>query len=172
MKKLLSLLLVLLLTLSLMGVLTSCGGEETVDTETVSQEDAETEETDENASVFPEALSGFEALAVEGMENTTWSLAGGMFNGVEMEVADVQLILDACGGRMDFSFLEDNSINLINGEQTYEGTYTLVSDGYIIDAEFDGYAYYGVLTPVGDITALVMVNKNNSEKALYFSQVE
>lgn len=165
MKKILSLVLALVLTLSLMFVMTACGGEDA--DAPVSQG-----ETQNDVNAFPEALTNLEALAVEGVDYTGWTLSGGMVDGVEMEEADVSAILDACGGKMEFYFLEAGKINLSNGEKTFEGTYTLASDGYIVDAVFEGYEYYGVFTPINDVKVLVIVNKEDNTTALYFTQID
>lgn len=174
MKKLFSILLVMVLTLSMSFVMTSCGEDTDVTDDTTSQADTASveEEVSEEQNVFPKALESFEALPIEDLANTGWTLSGGMVDGVEMEEADLQAVLDATGGVMQFVFLDEGKANLINGQQTFEGTYTLVNEDYIIDAVFTGYEYYGVLTPVGEEIVLIIVNKNDSETALYFTMID
>lgn len=183
MKKSLSLFLALMLIVSLLCAMTACGGDDTVDADNDAQveenaddaveEDAgEEEEIVENESVFPEILSGYEALSVDAIDNTGWTLSGGITDGIEMEVEDVQAILDNNGGKMEFIFLADNKVNVSNGEATVEGDYSIVSDGYILDMVFPEVEYYGVFTPVGDVTVLIVVSKTDSETALYFTQID
>lgn len=185
MKKILSILMALMLIASLLCAMTACGGEDAPDEDIVENEEnediIENEDSDEaeedeeignESNAFPEILSGYEALPVEELDNTGWTLSGGITDGVEMEEEDVQAILDNNGGKMEFVFLEGSKVNVSNGEATVEGDYSIVSDGYILDMVFPEVEYYGVFTPVGDVTVLIVVSKTDSETALYFTQID
>ena len=125
-----------------------------------------------NTNVFPEALTNVDAYPVNDIEDTIWQFAGGMINGVEMEEADLNAIYEAMGGIFNFYFVDDKNIIMANGEQSFNGTYTVAAENYIIDATFEGYAYYGVFTVVDEVPVLIMVNKADSEKAFYFYMIE
>ncbi len=47
---------------------------------------------------------------------------------------------------------------MVNGEQSFDGTYEIVQDNYAIHAAFTGYEYYGVFSTVGDQTVLIIAN--------------
>lgn len=89
-----------------------------------------------------------------------------------MEEADVQAILDACGGCFNFIFGDDMSVTMENVEAYFNGTYTTESDDYLIDAVFENYEYYGVFTNIEDLTVMILVNKADSETALYMVPLE
>ena len=188
MKKFLSLLLVMVMLFS-MSMLVACGGETAdvddgsapvvdgnVDATTTPTEGESTTTTTTaaNASPFPEALTDVAAIPVPtGLDYTMWTLSGGMVDGVEMEEADVQAILDACGGTLMFMFEYENSAQLINGNGPIEGTYSVVAEGYFIDAVFTGdYSYYGVFTTVEDVPVLILSNKNDPTIALYMTMLD
>ena len=61
---------------------------------------------------------------------------------------------------------------LVNGADGIPGTYTVVADGYFIDAHFEGYDYYGAFTMVEGNLVLILVNKTDSEKAFYMSYID
>ena len=61
---------------------------------------------------------------------------------------------------------------LVNGADGLPGTYTVVADGYFIDAHFTGYDYYGAFTTVNETLVLILVNKADAEKALYLSMID
>ena len=187
MKKFLSLLLVMVMLFS-MSMLVACGGETadvdegntpvvdgnddaTTTTEGVS---TTTTTTAANASPFPEALTDVAAIPVPtGLDYTMWTLSGGMVDGVEMEEADVQAILDACGGTLMFMFEQAGAAKLINGNGPIDGTYSVVAEGYFIDAAFTGdYSYYGVFTTVEEVPVLILSNKNDPTIALYMTMLD
>jgi len=173
MKKLISAILTAAMVLSLGCIMTAC--DETTPDEPANNDSvssvvdivSDTAEGDD----FPAALANIEAYEIPEIDNTGWTLAGGMFNGVEMEEADVNEVLEACGGSLQFIFLEEGKIQLVNGQKTFDGTYTVTNDGFVVDAVFDGYGYYGVFTLVEEETVFVVVNKIDSEKALYMTQI-
>ena len=173
MKKLLSILLILAIAVSMAFAMTACGEDTATDSETTDTTSDVTGAGDSaDSKVFPEALLDFEALPIEIINYTSWTLSGGMIDGVEMEDADLQAVLDAVGGVMQFSFFEEGAVNLVSGQQTHEGFYTIDGDGYIIDAVFRGYEYYGVFTPVEEEPVLIIVNKNEPDTALYFTSMD
>lgn len=176
MKKILSMLLVCALMLASVFCLAACGeepapggeGGDTTPTTTT------TPTTAAPASPFPAALTNVEALEISGLnlEYVGFALAGGMIDGVEMEEADVQSVLDACGGQFNFFFMGAGECTLVNGADGIPGTYTVVADGYFIDAHFEGYDYYGAFTMVEGNLVLILVNKTDSEKAFYMSYID
>lgn len=113
-----------------------------------------------------------QAIPLPDIVNTGWQLSGGMVNGKEMEQSDVQSILDACGGRFNFIFPEAGAVVMENGEKSLSGTYEAVADHYIIHAVFEGYGYYAVFTTIDEVTVMVLVNKAESETALYLTPFE
>ena len=178
MKKLISMILIVVMMLTTVCFMSACGEDTEVaegdDSSQVSDDTNPTEvpSSTDNTSYFPEALTNVQAYPVPDVSNTGWELAGGIINGVEMEEADVQAVLTACGGKLQFIFLDEGNVQLVNGEKTLDGTYQTVAENYFIDAVFEGYEYYGVFTDVNGTTALIIVNKTESEKALYMVQID
>ncbi len=123
-------------------------------------------------SVFPEALANVPAYEVSDIALTGWQLAGGMINGVEMEQADLDAVLAACGGTFQFIFLSDGQAMMVNGEVAYEGTYEAIYENAALYLAFDGYEYYAVLTEVNGALVLIAANTADSTTALYFSLIE
>lgn len=95
-----------------------------------------------------------------------------MVDGREMEENDVAAILEACGGFFYFIFGDPGNVSMANGESTFTGTYTVISDGYILDIIFEGYEYYGVFTNIENITVMILANKADSETAFYMLPME
>lgn len=192
MKKRLNILLVAALICSMTFTMTACSDDkETVSDITVSEsdknatddttkedtdlsEDADTDNSnaEEGESVFPAALSDVETIPVPDLTYTGWALSGGMVDGKEMEEADVQSILDACGGCFNFIFNEEGTVTMENGEQSFAGTYTVTLDGYAIDIVFENYEYYGVFTTIDDLAVMILANKTDSETAFYLTTLE
>lgn len=123
-------------------------------------------------SAFPEVLADVEVLPIPDLSYTGWTFAGGMADGQEMEEADVQQILDACGGVFIFIFGDSGNVEMMNGEASFPGTYSVTADGYIIDTVFEGFEYYGALTNVEEEPVLILVNKQDSTVALYMIGIE
>ena len=119
---------------------------------------------------FPEALLGIEAYQFD-LAYTHWEFVGGLIDGAEMEAADVQAVLEACGGVLEIEFADETSTTLINGANMYPGTYTMSEDAFLLDAVFEGYEYYGVVTAVDNEYILILVNKQAPDKALYMSLI-
>lgn len=179
MKKLLSIVLTVALSLTLVLGLTGCGEEsgssgsgsnkpQTSQTE----KDDSTSSTQGNDSVFPEGLKDVEAIEIPDIELTGWTLSGGMVDGVEMEETDVNGVLEACGGVFQFIFMPDKAIQMVNGEKSFEGTYIVTEDNFAFKATFTGYEYYGVFSKVEDVTVLIMANAKESETAFYFTMID
>ena len=179
MKKLLSLVLMLATMLTMVCFMTACGDEadkkdDKTSSQSSSQADKEGNEgnVDANASVFPEALTNIPAIDVPELANTGWTLSGGMVNGVEMEEADLQAVLDACGGALDIIFLDAGKAQLANGENVYDGTFEVTEDKAALRASFtEDYSYFGVFTEVEGTPVLVLSNTKDSETALYMVQI-
>lgn len=192
MKKItLALILAVLAALTAMFTLTSCGDAEDgndVDTDTKAvtetaapETDAATDATTDTAtvanaetegSVFPQALSDLPSYPITDLDYTSWEMAGGMVNGNDMTEEEFNAVLTACGGFLKFAFNEAGSVEMENGEKTFEGTYELLLDGYALHLVFDGYEYYGVLTESEGAPVFVFSNVKDSETALYFIQIE
>ena len=184
-KKVLRIVLMTLLSLILMFSLAACGGDsdsgsETSKSQTDSAEnkdntkkpDSTTEATENNDSAFPAALKDVEVGQIPDIDLTGWNLSGGIIVGVEMEQADLESTLEACGGTFQFIFMQDKAVQMVNGEKSFDGTYEIVEDNYAIYAKFTGYEYYGVFSTVNDQTVLIIANTKVPETALYFTQID
>lgn len=188
MKKItLALILAVLAALTAMFTLTSCGDAEDgndVDTDTKAVTETAAPETDAatdaatvasaetEGSVFPQALSDLPSYPITDLDYTSWEMAGGMVSGNDMTEEEFNAVLTACGGFLKFAFNEAGSVEMENGEKTFEGTYELLLDGYALHLVFDGYEYYGVLTESEGAPVFVFSNVKDSETALYFIQIE
>lgn len=177
MKKAVSILLAAAMICTMAFVMTSCGEEDVSSKAPISQAAGDTDKTDlpgtsGKDSIFPKALENVEAIPLPDIAYTGWQLSGGMINGKEMEKTDVQSILDACGGKFYFIFPEEGVAMIENGNQDIRGTYEIIEDNYAVHAVFEGYEYYAVFTKVDDVTVMVLVNKAESETALYLTPFE
>lgn len=188
MRKIKSMILAAVLVLSMAGLMAACGKSEdnkeskketpAPTTKSLDKDEAQTPDTGDNsdkkdnASAFPKALSNVQAYPVPDIAVSGWQFSGGMINGKEMEQSEANAILEACGGVYQFIFLDEGKAQMINGDKTFEGTYKAIQDNYAIEVVFDGYEYYGVFTAVNEETVLILVNKAESEIALYFLQVD
>ncbi|MBE6886745.1 MAG: hypothetical protein E7486_07340 [Ruminococcaceae bacterium] len=176
MKKLWSLLLVAAMVLTMAFTMTACGegeesGEGAGEGETSNPTTSETGE--ESNPEFPEALDYVEIVPIPEIAMTGWQIAGGIKDGVEFEEADLQSVLDSCNGVLQFIFPDnDQSINIINGEYFYEGSYEVVKDGYVIHATFnEGAEYYGAFTIIDDTDVLIMCKTDAPNIAVYFTLI-
>lgn len=193
MRKIKSMILAAILVLSMAGLMVACGKSEdnkenkstnasketpAPTTKSSDKDEAQTPDTGDNtdnkdnASAFPEALSNVQAYPVPDIAVSGWQFSGGMINGTEMEQSEANAILQACGGVYQFIFLDEGKAQMINGDKIFEGTYKAIQDNYAIEVVFDGYEYYGVFTAVNEETVLILVNKAESEIALYFLQMD
>jgi len=172
MKKLISMILAAAMMLSVACFMTACGDADTTSNTSVPTESENLDSEGIDASeTFPEALQNIQANQIDDLSNTGWEFAGGMIDGVEMEQADADAILAACGGKFQIIFLEDNKVQLVNGEQAFDGTFELMNDNYIVNTKFDGYEYYGALTEVGENLVLILVKTDAPETAFYMSLI-
>lgn len=181
MKKIMSILMAVAMLLAMVGVMGGCGSEPADNSTPSGSGDTNTSDTgdtsdpsstdDGDGNVFPSALANIEAIAVPGLELTGWTLAGGMVDGVEMEEADLQSILDACGGAMQFVFTDASNVTLTT-TAAFEGTYEVVADGYAVHIQIPNYEYYGVFTKVQDTTVMIIANSTDDTTALYFSYID
>lgn len=187
-KKSVSMLLLSAAALAMTVLMTACGGKSSESSkETPAQTAGETSKADtpdpgttddtpdatkDSASVFPEALEKVDAYPIPDISNTGWELKGGMIKGVEMEESDLQAVLDSCGGKLQFIFLDAEKVQMVNGNDSFDGTYKYLQDNYAINAVFEDYEYYGVLTQMDDITVLILANKTAPETALYMMQID
>lgn len=169
MKKLFTLLLVVLMLLAMACAMTACGGE-TGGTSSTADADNNAD-ADKNESPFPAALTNVPASPVGQVDYTGWAFAGGMVNNVEMEQADADAYLAQQGGTLQFIFMGENKVQLVTGNGPTEGTYSVVADGYFIDATIGSDSYYGVFTEVEGAPVLILVNKKDSNTALYMRQI-
>lgn len=181
MKKILSLLLAVALIFVSGAIITGCG-DETTDTNNESVADVENVETTPTAGnsvvgdvkladFFPEALANAAAYAIEGLEGTTWQLAGGMVDGTEMEQADLDALNSNAGGVIQFVFADATKAQMVGGENVIDGTYSLKNDDTIVHIVLPQIEYYGVVTIVAEATVLMLATPNQVGSALYFSQV-
>lgn len=131
----------------------------------VLKEDVETAISAEG--VFPAALANLDAYEIPELTGSSWGLAGGMINGVEMEEEDLSAVLEACGGVFAFFFDAPGSVSMYNGETQYKGTYEALEDNAVLYMEFEGYTYYGVFTMVNDSPVLIIANTEAPDTALY-----
>ena len=171
MKKIISALLTLAMLLSLMAVFTGCGDKETEKKDTKEPTSSSTPADDNTTDVtLPAAISGISKMDVPDISGTGWELVGGIVDGVEMEIEDVQTVLTNFGGRMDFIFGEGDKVSLTNGETALETTYR-VTDGKVIYMDFNEYKYHAVFTDVNGSVVLIIANETEPNSALYFQQL-
>lgn len=179
MKKLLSLILVLVMVFAL-GSLVACGGE-----------DADTDKGDDKGSngvngtssvaskddgvgnvgsLYPKALQNAVLVEVPDVLYTGWGFAGGCVDGVEMEVDDVDLFLQQFGGTLQVIFPEGNTVMLAKSDDAASGTFKKTSDGNGLHLDFgNGVEYYAVFTELGDTTVMMMAQTSAPGTALYFT---
>ena len=113
-------------------------------------------------SVFPKALSGVEAIKVPDIAYTQWEFCGGMINAVLKEY----------GGELTFVFPdEDGTVTLNAATDSDSGKYTVEADGFGLKITMTKKEFYGVFTTVDGEKILVISNKADSEKALYFREL-
>ncbi len=155
------------------GLMTGCGNTNTESTPTGTAGNAGNSSNNSNTekSVFPKALADLSAIQLDSLADTGWELAGGIFDDTEMEQADVDAVLEAFGGKLQFVFTDDSHVQLVDGEGSVSGTYEIVESGYAVHAVFPDNEYYGVYSIVDDWDVLIIVNSKDSEKALYMTPI-
>lgn len=182
MKRLLSVLIILAMMLTMLFAVTSCGEEkdnkEDTKTEapaddTAEDEADEGEEDDGMAEIF-NTLKDVQIYAISDVNfaNTSWEFRGGMIDGVEFEQEDVDGILASMGGKFVFSFGDEGVVNLENGAEVFEGTYTVVADDSFVYSVFENYEYYCAFTTVGEEVVLIAMSKTEPGQAYYFGLIE
>ena len=155
------------------GLMTGCGNTNTESTPTGTAGNAGNSSNNSNTekSVFPKALADLSAIQLDSLADTGWELAGGIFDDTEMEQTDVDAVLEAFGGKLQFVFTDDSHVQLVDGEGSVSGTYEIVESGYAVHAVFPDNEYYGVYSIVDDWDVLIVVNSKDSEKALYMTPI-
>lgn len=125
-----------------------------------------------NNSVFPKALSSVEAIEVPDIAYTQWEFCGGMIDGKEMEQADADAVLKEYGGELNFIFPDENgSVTLSAASDSDSGTYKVEAEGFGLRITMAKKEFFGVFTRVEGEKILVVTNKADSEKALYFREI-
>ncbi len=175
MKKYLSWILMAAVLLTVAFGMTACGGE-TPDGGEDSQpvggsSDVDGGDEQQTGPTLPAALQGIDIYEAESLDYSGWQLAGGMMDGVEMEAEDVQKIRDGMGGDLQIIFLEAGKVNLFNGTDTLEGTYTTDTENHCLNLVFGEYTYYAIFTMVGEDGVLILVNDTEPNTALYMSLI-
>ena len=183
MKKTLRVLLAVLTVLTMLAALAGCGEEpapagdattttvkDDVATTTTATDTTTTTTTVAPADGLPAALSGITKIDVPSLDYLGWELSGGMVDGVEMEEADVQTVLDNFGGLMQFIFLADNAVILSNGQDALESTYEVTDNVLFMD--FNEYKYHAVFTEVSGVTVMIVANDTDPNSALYFTVID
>lgn len=182
MKKILSMLLIVAMMMTMLFTAASCGEEKKTDDTDKTQEGAAFEEgattennedlkegADATVTELPEILKDIEIYAAEQVDNTSWTFSGGTADGVQFEMEQAEAILNAAGGKYEVNFLEAGSINLVQGETVYEGTYEYINEGTAVLADFDGIQMMCVFTAIDGEPVLIVVDTANSTQALYFT---
>lgn len=115
------------------------------------------------------ALANVDIYEVPDLDGTTWTLAGGIAEGTEMEDADLEAVLDSVGGQSDYLFAAGNSAQLITGMGNVNGSY--VSDGGLIQISFDnGVVYDAAFTVIEDQTVMIVIADGDLNTGLYYVQ--
>ena len=142
MKKIKSMILASVLVLSMAGLMAACGKNEdnkdknaSKETPALTSQNSDKKDEDktsgtendddknDNASVFPEALSNVKAYPVPDIAVSGWQFSGGMADGVEMEQEEANALLAACGGVYHYRFVDESKAQMVNGEKIFDGTY-------------------------------------------------
>lgn len=181
MKKLLSLILVLVMVFAL-GSLAACGGEDTDadkggnngskggnDTSSATSKE---DEAGNVGALYPEALQNIAISEIPEVVGSGWEFAGGCVDGVEMEEDDVSLFLEQFGGTLSVVFPEGNTVMLAKSDGAANGTFKKTADGNGLHLDFgNGIEYYAVFTQVEDLTVMMMAQTSAPGTALYFTLI-
>lgn len=192
MKKILAVLLSLMLAMSM----TACGGEEAaeevveeveVEEEAVEEEVAEEEPVEEEvveevaeekvveeeaAEEYTGGLFDLPMAEVPELPGTTWSIAGAMIDGVELEADQLENeVLPLYGGKLDFAFYEDRA-ELVQGNGTLEGTCQYMEEGAMVTMEYEGETlkYACVFADIDGLTVMIALTDETGYNGLYFVQ--
>jgi len=194
MKKLLAILLSLMLALSI----TACGGEEetaevaeaveeevveeeaveeaieeeVVEEEVVEEEVVEEEVVEEEATEYTGGLFDLPLAETPDLPGTTWSLAGAMIDGVELETEQLENeVLPLYGGQLDFAFHEDGA-QIVQGNGTLDGECTYMDEGALVLIEHEGeiLQYACVFTEIEGTVVMIALTDETGINGLYFVQ--
>ena len=183
MKKFMCVMLALMMLLSVSLLMTACGEPDDAEPATTSggrtnngdgttNNGGDTNDGGEGNNPFPAALGNLEVIPIPDVTYTGWHFVGGLIDGKEMEDAEVSAILDACGGSLEMYFPMPDEAAIANEQEYYAGTYTIVSDGYVMDMDLDAYEYYGLFTQFEGENVLILINKEESNTAFYMMQIQ
>ena len=188
MKKLLAVLLSLMLAMSMVA----CGGEEAaeeveevveeveveeeaVEEEVVEEEPVEEEVVEEAAEEFTGGLFDLPALEAPELAGTTWSIAGAMFDGVELEEDELENeVLTLYGGQLDFTFDAEGGAQMVQGNGALDGSYQYSSEGTGVMLGFDyngeELRYACVFTDIEGTLVTIAMPDMTGVNGLYFVQ--
>lgn len=112
----------------------------------------------------------------EDMFYVGWTLTGGMLDGVEMNDTDVEQVLENYGGKLQFVFNEDETVNMIQGGGYLEGTFSVADDAYSMPMVFDNagtqLSYVGIFVQMDNSMVLVLLPDDSGRNALYFTALD
>lgn len=193
MKKILAILLSLMLALSI----TACGGEEetaevaeaveeevveeaveeaieeeAVEEEVVEEEVVEEDVVEEEATEYTGGLFDLPLAETPDLPGTTWSLAGAMIDGVELEAEQLENeVLPLYGGQLDFAFHEDGA-QIVQGNGTLDGECTYMDEGALVLIEHEGETlqYACVFTEIEGTVVMIALTDETGINGLYFVQ--
>lgn len=115
------------------------------------------------------ALANVEIYEVPDLDGTTWTLAGGMEEGTEMEDADLKAVLETVGGQSEYVFSAGNKIQLLTGTGSINGSY--ISNGELIEISFDnGVVYNAAFTVIENDIVMIVIADGNLNTGLYYVQ--
>ncbi|MBE6903037.1 MAG: hypothetical protein E7480_00315 [Ruminococcaceae bacterium] len=169
MKKILSVLLIVMMLLSVIGIMTGCGDETAADTSSVGGTSS-TDTNSKNDVTLPAALANITKINVPNIADTGWTLSGGMIDGVEMEQEDLDNVRNNFGGTMNFYFVDNTKVMLSNGDNALESTYKITDE--VLYMDFNEYKYHAVFTDIQGTTVMIVANDTDPNSALYFVLVD
>lgn len=121
---------------------------------------------------FPAAVMSAQRLAIETMENTIWTLAGGYSAGAELDDAGLQTVLEAYGGSLKLSFTADKaSLDSGSGDHT-EFDYALSDDKSTLTLLGENADMAGIFIEQNEMAILAAKNLDGSDMVLYFAAPE
>lgn len=189
--------LAVLLSLMLVMSMTACGGEEAVEevveeveveeVEVMEEEAAEEEVAEEEpmeevveeeiveeevAEEYATSLFDLPMAETPNLPGTTWSIAGAMFDGVELEAEQLENeVLPLYGGKLDFVFSEEGA-SLVQGNGTLEGTCQYMEEGAMVTIEHEGQElkYACVFADIDGLTVMIALTDDTGYNGIYFVQ--
>ena len=133
-------------------------------------EEEETEETVEEE--YATSLFDLPMAETPNLPGTTWSIAGAMFDGVELEADQLENeVLPLYGGQLDFAFYEDRA-ELVQGNGTLEGTCQYMEEGAMVTIEHEGETlkYACVFADIDGLTVMIALTDDTGYNGIYFVQ--